>query len=90
MHFPDLTKLEADVREQLASLQNSLSATVKNPKSSDATLAEAYGTMGEIYQAYALLGPRSGMLSERQPSVAERLSLGISVGKVGSAGRSCR
>jgi len=57
MHFPDLTKLEADVREQLVSLQNSLSTTVKNPRSSDATLAEAYGTMGEIYQAYALAGP---------------------------------
>jgi tetratricopeptide (TPR) repeat protein len=57
VHWPDLTKLEADVREQLMSLQNSLSATVKNPATSDATLAEAYGTMGEIYQAYALVMP---------------------------------
>jgi tetratricopeptide (TPR) repeat protein len=57
VHLPDLTKLEADVREQLTSLQNSLSATVKNLTTSDATLAEAYGTMGEIYQAYALVGP---------------------------------
>jgi len=57
VHFPDLTKLEADVGEQLTSLQNSLSATVKNPATSEATLAEAYGTMGEIYQAYALSMP---------------------------------
>jgi tetratricopeptide (TPR) repeat protein len=57
VHWPDLTKLEADVREQLTSLQNSLSATVKNPVTSEATLSEAYGTMGEIYQAYSLVGP---------------------------------
>jgi tetratricopeptide (TPR) repeat protein len=57
VHWPDLTNLEADVREQLTSLQSSLSATVKNPATSAATLGEAYGTMGEIYQAYALGGP---------------------------------
>ena len=57
VHLPDLTKLEADVREQLYSLQNSLAATVKNPVTSDATLAEAFGTMGEIYQAYSLVMP---------------------------------
>ena len=57
VHWPDLLKLEPDVREQLTSLQNSLSATVKNPATSDATLAEAYGTMAEIYQAYALVLP---------------------------------
>lgn len=57
VHFPDLTKLEADVREQLTSLQDSLSATVKNSVTSEATLAEAYGTMGEIYQAYSLFMP---------------------------------
>jgi len=57
VHWPDLTNLEADVREQLTSLQSSLSATVKNPATSESKLAEAYGTMGEIYQAYALGGP---------------------------------
>jgi tetratricopeptide (TPR) repeat protein len=57
VHWPDLLKLEPDVREQLTSLQDSLSVTVKNPATSDATLAEAYGTMGEIYQAYALVMP---------------------------------
>ena len=52
VHWPDLTKLESEVREQLASLQNSLSATVKNPTTTEATLGEAYGTMGQIYHAY--------------------------------------
>lgn len=57
VHWPDLSKLEADVREQLASLQNSLSDTVKSSATSESTLAEAYGTMGEIYQAYSLVEP---------------------------------
>lgn len=57
VHWPDLPKLEVDVREQLASLQNSLAATVKNPATTEATLSEAYGTMGQIYQAYSLVLP---------------------------------
>jgi len=57
VHWPDLTKVEADVREQLASLQNSLTSTVSNPATSDSTLSEAYGTMGEIYHAYSLVMP---------------------------------
>ncbi|MEP6707954.1 MAG: tetratricopeptide repeat protein [Pyrinomonadaceae bacterium] len=57
LHWPDLTKLEADVREQLTSLQSSLAATVKNPKTSEVELSNAYGTMGEIYQAYSLNSP---------------------------------
>ena len=57
VHWPDLTKLESEVREQLASLQNSLSVTVKNPATPEATLSEAYGTMGQIYHAYSLVLP---------------------------------
>lgn len=56
VHWPDLTKLEADVREQLVSLQSSLLATVKT-NSSAATLGNAYGTMGEIFHAYSLNAP---------------------------------
>lgn len=56
VHWPDMTALEADVREQLNSLQNGLAETVKNP-TTDAALSEAYGTMGEIYQAYSLNSP---------------------------------
>jgi tetratricopeptide (TPR) repeat protein len=57
VHWPDLTKLEADVREQLTSLQTSLAAAVKDPAASEVTLGAAYGTMGEIYHAYSLASP---------------------------------
>jgi tetratricopeptide (TPR) repeat protein len=56
VHWPDLTKLEAAVREQLMSLQSSLAETVKN-NGSEAMLGNAYGTMGEIYHAYSLNAP---------------------------------
>jgi tetratricopeptide (TPR) repeat protein len=54
LHWPDLTKVEPEVREQLASLQAALAATAKNPKTIGTALSEAYGTMGENYQAYSL------------------------------------
>lgn len=57
VHWPDLTKLEAEVREQLASLQGALATAVKNPKATEAMLSEAYGTMGKNYQAYSLNAP---------------------------------
>ncbi len=57
LHWPDLTKLEAEVREQLISSQAALAATVKNPTATEAVLGEAYGTMGEIYHAYSLNSP---------------------------------
>ena len=56
VHWPDLTKLEADVREQLMSLQSSLAKTVK-ANSSEATLSNAYGAMAESYHAYSLNSP---------------------------------
>ena len=56
VHWPDLTKLEADVRKQLMSLQSSLADTVKT-NSSKATLGNAYGTMAESYHAYSLNSP---------------------------------
>lgn len=57
VHFPDLSKLEPDVREQLTSFQDSLSNTAKDPATSPATLSQAYATMGQIYQAYSLNSP---------------------------------
>jgi len=54
VHFPDLSQLESDVRNQITSQQNSLVAAVKDP---DAKLSEAYGAMGEIYHAYSLTAP---------------------------------
>ena len=57
VHWPDMTKLETDIRAQLVSLQNALTAAVKDSGTTEATLSEAYGTMGEVYHAYSLLAP---------------------------------
>ena len=54
VHWPDLTKLEASVREQVTMLQTSLAATVKDPKTTDAALSDAYGNLAQIYHAYSL------------------------------------
>jgi tetratricopeptide (TPR) repeat protein len=57
VHFPDQSQLESDVRNQITSQQNALSATIKDPGASDAKLSEAYGAMGELYHAYSLTAP---------------------------------
>ena len=53
LHWPDLTKLEEGVREQVTSFQDSLVTRVKDPTVSDTALSEAYGELGEIYHAYS-------------------------------------
>jgi tetratricopeptide (TPR) repeat protein len=57
LHWPDLTKLEDSVREQVATSQDSLAATVKDPAISETALSEAYGNLCEIYHAYSLISP---------------------------------
>ena len=57
VHFPDLSQLEPDVREQIKSQQEALVATVKDPKSTDEKLSAAFGALGEIYHAYSLNAP---------------------------------
>lgn len=57
LHWPDLTKLEESVREQVTTLQTSLAATAKDPAASPAALSEAYGKLGQIYHAYSLTAP---------------------------------
>jgi len=57
VHWPDLTQLEPEVREQLVSSQGALAAAVKNLTRSAAMLSGAYGALGEIYQAYSLVSP---------------------------------
>lgn len=54
LHWPDLTKLETDVREQLVSAQNALAAAARDAGTPAAALSEAYGMTGQIYQAYSL------------------------------------
>ncbi len=54
LHWPDLTSLEPAVREQLGSLQKALVSAASNRKITDEALSEAYGTLGQNYQAYSL------------------------------------
>ena len=57
VHWPDLSELESDVREQIKSQQNALAGAVKKASATEAELSEAYGLMGQTYHAYALATP---------------------------------
>lgn len=57
LHWPDLTKLEESVREQLTSDQETLVAAVKDSRATDESLSEAYGKLGQVYHAYSLGAP---------------------------------
>jgi tetratricopeptide (TPR) repeat protein len=57
IHWPDLTELENEVREQIKSQQGALAAAVKNSNSTEADLSAAYGLMGQTYHAYSLTTP---------------------------------
>ena len=57
VHWPDLTKLEENVREQVVTLQAELTAAAKDAKVSDTKLSEAYGSLGQNYHAYSLISP---------------------------------
>ncbi len=52
--WPYLGDLEESVREQVTTAQDALAAVAKNPAASNAELTEAYGRMGQVYQAYSL------------------------------------
>jgi tetratricopeptide (TPR) repeat protein len=54
VHWPDMTRLEGEVREQLTSMRSALIGTLKERTATDAALSEMYGTTGEFYQAYSL------------------------------------
>src|SRR5262249_16794767 len=54
LHWPDLTGLEPEVREQLKSLQTALENSAKDPNITEVGLSEAYGNIGKHYQAYSL------------------------------------
>jgi tetratricopeptide (TPR) repeat protein len=57
IQLPDTRNMEPEVREHLTSAQNTLAAVAKDPATPADKLAEAYGMMGEIYQAYSLVAP---------------------------------
>ncbi len=49
---PDLSGVDPPVREQIVTAQTALNATLARPNSSRAQKAEAFGSLGQIYQAY--------------------------------------
>ena len=57
VHWPDVTKLEPEVRDQLVGVEKSLTAAINKPDITDAALAESYGEAGKIYHAYSLTLP---------------------------------
>ncbi len=57
IHWPDLSKVEAEVREHLLKAQTSLTAAVKVVGANDASLSEAYGSMGQTFHAYSFNAP---------------------------------
>lgn len=57
LHWPNLANLEEGVREQVTTLQNSLTTAAKDPSTTDTALSETYGKLGQIYHAYSLISP---------------------------------
>jgi tetratricopeptide (TPR) repeat protein len=57
IHLPDTRSMEPEVQEHLASAQNALVSAAKDTATPADKLGEAYGVMGEIYQAYSLVAP---------------------------------
>ena len=55
LHYPDTEPLEQQVREQFQELQRNLAKLVRNPETTESQLSEAYGLMGQMYHAYALI-----------------------------------
>lgn len=52
--YPELNKMEASVRGQLESARSELQLVIETVGISKARLAEAYGQLGKLYQAYEL------------------------------------
>ena len=57
VHWPDITKLEPEVRDHLVGVEKSLTAAINKPETTEAELAESYGEAGKIYHAYSLSLP---------------------------------
>jgi len=57
IHWPDLSTVEAEVREHLLQARDSLTAAVKVVDATDETLSEAYGSTGRTFHAYSFNAP---------------------------------
>src|SRR5437773_3914885 len=57
IHWPDVSNLEPQVRDQLLSVEKTLTAVINNASLSDSARATEYGEAGRIYHAYSLTAP---------------------------------
>ena len=57
IQWPDITRLEPEVRDQLATVKNALEVAIRDQTMSDPALAERLGQAGETYHAYSLNVP---------------------------------
>lgn len=57
VQLPDTRNMEPEVREHITAAQHALAAAAKAKPTSPDKLGEAYGMMGQIYQAYSLFSP---------------------------------
>jgi tetratricopeptide (TPR) repeat protein len=57
VQLPETRDMEPEVREHITSAQNALALAVKDADAPASKLGEAYGMMGQIYQAYSLTAP---------------------------------
>ena len=57
VHSPEIDKLEANVREQLLSLQQSFLSAANAAGETDQKLSEDYAFIGQVYHAYSLTTP---------------------------------
>src|SRR5262250_654273 len=52
--YPDLSRMDPSIQQQLRDAQSQLSSTVAKPGIKARDLGKAYGYMGKLYQAYEL------------------------------------
>lgn len=57
VQLPDTTNMEAGVREHIKLSEDALASVVSDASAGAEKLAEAYGTLGQIYHAYSLTVP---------------------------------
>ncbi len=57
IHWPDVSKLEPEVRDQLTEVEKSLTGAINKADTTDAELADRFGEAGKIYHAYSLTLP---------------------------------
>jgi len=66
VHFPDTTRLDPAVQQQLAESQAALRSLLEKPATPERELSEAYGSLGKLYHAYQLMEAAGGCYRNAQ------------------------